>query len=160
MALDISDIDQLILEKTINSFQEYFNTNNWLELSYFDGEEQMLIVKDDDLREACNYFVECYKHFENYQDFLKVFLTEKLRKQAERTAIVKLPESTIKSAGVMYKALTGSVKSGTMFRNEANGGTELELQNTDDEKLKRMTFNTREVNVKMINRVTIKAHEM
>jgi hypothetical protein len=157
--LTIGDIDQLILEKVINSFQEYFNTNNWLELSYFDGEEQMLIVKDDDLREACNYFVECYKHFENYQVFLKVFLTEKLSKQAERTTIVKLPERTINPAEAMYKSLTGS---GTAFRNQANGGNESQPQDTNDEKLKRMTvkvtnsFNTREVNVKVIDRVTLK----
>ena len=54
--LTVSDKDRLSLEKTIKSSQDYFNTKNWLELSYFDGEEQMVIVKDEDLREACNFF--------------------------------------------------------------------------------------------------------
>ena len=163
--LKTCDNGKLIKDKTIKSFQEYFNTNNWLELSYFDGEEQMLILKDDDLREACKYFAECCKHFENYQVFLKVFLAEKLSKQAERTTNVKLPETTVKSARAMYKALTESVKSDTGFRNEANGENESELQDTNDEKLKQMavkvtnSFNTKEVNVKVINRVTLKCRK-
>ena len=158
--LTVSEKDQLLLDKTIKSFQEYFNTKNWLErLSYFDGEEQMLIVKDEDLREACNFFVECYSHYENYQSFLKIFLTEKLSKQVERTTIAQLPESTVKTAEAMYKTLTrpaGSVAIENSVSDESRPG------DVDDVKLQRMTvkvtksFNAKDVTVKVIDKFTLK----
>lgn len=61
--------DQLLLATAIELFKSYFGTSNYLELSYFDGEGGMLILKNEDLKEACSYFVQCYRDFDNYQDY-------------------------------------------------------------------------------------------
>ena len=71
--------DQLLLATMIELFKSYFGTANYLELSYFDGEEGMLIPKNEDLKEDCSYFVQCYRDFDNYQDFLKIYVNEKLK---------------------------------------------------------------------------------
>ena len=132
---------------------------NWLELSYFDGEEQMLIVKDEDLTTACNFFVECYSQYENYQCFLKIYLTEKLNKQVGRMTIVKMPENTVKTAKAMYKTLTRPADSVTT---ENTVWVESNPEDVNDAKLERMTVNVaksssaKDINVKVIDKLTLK----
>lgn len=88
--------DQLSLTPTINLFKSYFRSSNSLELSYFDGDEEMPIVKDEDLKEACMYFVQCYRDFDNYQDFLKIYVKE-APKQASSHITAKLPKGYLKT---------------------------------------------------------------
>lgn len=83
-----------MLATTIELFKSYFGTSNYLELSYFDGEEGKLILKNEDLKEACSYFVQCYRDFDNYQDYLKIYVNEKLKPQVSPSVTVKLPEGT------------------------------------------------------------------
>jgi hypothetical protein len=75
---------------------------------------------------------------------------------------VELPKGTIKQAEAMYKTLTRPT---TSSRNENDVSDELELHglpDANDEKLKRMAvqvtkaFNTKEVNVKTIDKFTLK----
>ena len=119
----------------------------------------MLIVKDDDLRAACNFFVECCSQYENYQCFLKIYLTEKLNKQVGRTTIVKMPENTVKTAKAMYKTLTRPADSVTT---ENTVCVESNPEDVNDAKLERMTvkvtkcFNAEEINVKVIDKFTLK----
>lgn len=96
------------LSETIKKFQEYYKSTNHLELSYYDGEEQMLILKDEDLREACAYFINCYKQFENYSIFLKIYVTEKLDDPNQKTEKVKLPSTGSGTAKLLYRQLTVS----------------------------------------------------
>lgn len=103
--------DQLLLATTIELFKSYFGTSNYLELSYFDGEEGMLILKNEDLKEACSYFVQCYRDFDNYQDYLKIYVNEKLKPQVSPTVTVKLPEGTSTQAKSLYNLLTTEPRS-------------------------------------------------
>lgn len=67
---------ELCLASTVKLFKGCFQSKHCLELSYFDGEEEMAILKDEDLQEACHYFVSCYRQFDNYQQFLKLFVND------------------------------------------------------------------------------------
>lgn len=119
----------------------------------------MLIVKDEDLTEACNFFVECYRQYENYQSFLKIILTEKLSKEVEKMTIAKMPENTVKTAEAMYKTLIRPVDSVTT---ENSVFVEPIPEDVNDAKLERMTvkvaksFNAKEINVKVIDKFTLK----
>ena len=136
--------DQLSLTPTINLFESYFRSSNSLELSYFDGDEEMPIVKDEDLKEACMYFVQCYRDFDNYQDFLKIYVKETL-KQASSHVTAKLPKGTSRHASNLYKQLTTGRSS-----------------NVADLKLEKMKvkvskeFNASEVQAEVLSKVAIK----
>lgn len=119
----------------------------------------MLIVKDEDLTEACNFFVECYRQYENYQCFLKIILTEKLSKEVEKMTIAKMPENTVKTAEAVYKTLIRPADSVTT---ENSVFVEPIPEDVNDAKLERMTvkvaksFNAKEINVKVIDKFTLK----
>lgn len=99
--------DQLSLAPTINLFRGYFGIGPFsnLELFYFDGDEQMPVVKYEDLREACMFFAQCYSDYDNYQDFLKIYVKETLR-QAPSPATAKFGWGTSRLASSLYKQLT------------------------------------------------------
>ena len=71
----------------------------------------MLILKNEDLKDACSYFVQCYRDFDNYQDFLKIYVNEKLKLQVSPTVTVKLPEGTSTQAKGLYSLLTTAPRS-------------------------------------------------
>lgn len=145
--------DEMSLASTLKLFQGYFGTTNSVEVSYFDGEEEMSILKDEDLREACSYFVQCYRQFENYQAFVKIYLTERV-KQNTSSAIVKLPEGNLRSAGNLYKKITAAPSVPNV-----SGST---VSTTKDQKLDKMKlkvtkeYNAREVQAEVVDKSSIK----
>lgn len=135
--------DEMSLASTLKLFQGYFGTTNSVEVSYFDGEEEMSILKDEDLREACSYFVQCYRQFENYQAFVKIYLTERV-KQNTSSAIVKLPEGNLRSAGNLYKKITAAPSVPNV-----SGST---VSTTKDQKLDKMKLKvTKEYNAREVH---------
>lgn len=149
----LAEKGEMSLASTLKLFQGYFGTTNSVELSYFDGEEEMSILKDEDLSEACSYFVQCYRQFENYQAFVKIYLTERV-KQNTSSAIVKLPEGNLRSAGKLYKKLTAAPSVPNV-----SGST---VSTTKNQKLDKMKlkvtkeYNAREVQAEVVNKSSIK----
>ena len=146
-------IDQTSLVSTLKEFQRYFDTTNCLEVSYFDGEEEMLFLKDEDLKEACRYFVLCYQQYENYQAFMKIYLTEKLQQNAH-SRIIKLPEADIRPFEGLYKKLTATPSRRVV--------SETTVTSSNDEKLEHMKvkitkeYNVEDVQAEVIDKSSIK----
>ena len=112
----------------------------------------MLILKDEDLSEACSYFLHCYRQFENYQAYMKIYVTEKV-KQVLTSAIVKLPEGNSRPSENLYKKLTAAPSPNAVAAT---------VTLTCDEKLDTMKvkitkeFNSKEVQAEVIDKSSIK----
>ncbi|XP_048590524.1 uncharacterized protein LOC125573792 [Nematostella vectensis] len=155
--VNASNIGELTLAKTTKQFKEYFNTKNELKLSYFDGEEEMLILKNEYLIETCSFFLQCFQKYENHTEFLKISATETMADTLSTTS-VKFAVQNKASVLSMYNAAT---RSAPQQKTNTNGPTG-ETESRDYKKMQKMKvkvsneFNCKEEQADMISKSEIK----
>lgn len=142
---------QLSLASTVKKFQEYFQTEHCLELSYFDGEEEMVILKDEDLREACGYFINCYRNYDTYAQFVKIYVKEKWKATSVTSTTVKVNPGTTKAAAAFYKASTVSRSAST----DPSSSDDTKKLDKLISKVSRV-FNTKETQAEVLDKTSIK----